>query len=220
MLSRAAMSGESMMSDHDDQVERILRDCGRLYRDVSLKSFQIGDDRSSARKRQALESVISYLKDAKATLLLGRNLVLYGTCGTGKDHLAIAAAKLCCQRGFSARFVTGAELIASAERNRRNGQEPVDPLFKTCRVLVLSDPLPNATELRSDELRYMMQLVDARYREQLPIFVTVNAENEQDLQETMRGPLGDRLLGDAVVVEMRWSTYRKGQRAGKEIVKK
>ncbi len=199
------------MQDNEQKLDRLLRDCGKRYRDVSFRSFQIGQDRNAPKRKAARDAVVGYLRSAQTTLLAGRNLVLYGTCGTGKDHLAISLAKACCQRGVSARFVTGQEFIAAADRNRRNGLEPVEASYKTCRVLVLSDPLPNATELRSDELRYMMQLVDARYRAELPTIVTANAESREDFETSLRGPLGDRLLGNAIVVEMRWSTFRKVQ---------
>jgi DNA replication protein DnaC len=196
------------MEPNEELVERFLRDVGKRYAETTLRSFVVGTDKYRPQRKAALDKAVQYLTSAKTTILCGKNLVLYGTVGTGKDHLAISIAKACCTRGLSARFITGQDLIAAAERARRNGQEAVDPGIRTCRLLVLSDPLPNATTPRADEARHLIQVVDHRYRNMLPTIVTVNATDEKDLRESLRGPLGDRLLGEASTIEMRWPSCR------------
>jgi DNA replication protein DnaC len=39
------------------------------------------------------------------------NVVLVGSVGTGKTHLAIALGMACCQHDYRVRFVTGADLL-------------------------------------------------------------------------------------------------------------
>jgi len=196
------------MQDNEQKLDRLLRDCGKRYRDVSFRSFQIGQDRNAAKRKAARDAVAGYLTSAQTTLLAGRNLVLYGTCGTGKDHLAIGLARSCAIRGLSARSISGQELFAAAERARRNGHDAIDPGLKTCRILVLSDPLPNAVTPTVPEAKLLMQLLDARYRAALPTIVTANAECEQDLRDAIAGPLEDRVFGGAVTVEMKWPSCR------------
>lgn len=196
------------MEPNEELVERFLRDVGKRYADTTLRTFRIGTDKYRVLRKAALDKAVQYLTSAKTTILAGKNLILFGSVGTGKDHIAISIAKACCTRGVSARFITGQDLIAGAERAKRNGQETIEPGIRNCRVLVLSDPLPNATTPRADEAKHLIQVIDHRYRHMLATIVTVNAVDEKDVKDSLRGPLGDRLLGEATIVEMRWPSCR------------
>ncbi len=196
------------MTPNEELVDRLLKDVGRRYRDTTLRSYLVGNDKYRSKRQTALDAVVLYLTSAKATIFQGVNLILFGTPGTGKDHLAIGLARSCAIRGLSARSISGQELFAAAERARRNGHDAIDPGLKTCRILVLSDPLPNAVTPTVPEAKLLMQLLDARYRAALPTIVTANAECEQDLRDAIAGPLEDRVFGGAVTVEMKWPSCR------------
>lgn len=196
------------MTPNEELVDRLLKDVGRRYHNAMLSTYLVGSDKHREKRKAALDAAVSYLTSAKTTILKGVNLILLGTPGTGKDHLAIGIARSCAIRGLSARSISGQELFASADRARRNGQDAIEPGLKTCRILVLSDPLPNAVTPSVHEAKLLMQLVDARYRHALPTIVTANAESENDLRDAMAGPLEDRLFGGSKIVEMRWTTFR------------
>lgn len=196
------------MTPNEELVERLVQDAGSRYRGATLGSYQVGTDKHSVKRKAALDAAISYLQNARTTILKGQNLILFGTPGTGKDHLAIGIARFCASRGLSARSISGQELFAASERARRNGLDAIDPRLKSCRILVLSDPLPNAVTPSLYESKILMQLVDARYRERLATIVTANAESEQDLRDAIAGPLEDRLFGGAKVIEMKWTSCR------------
>lgn len=202
------------MTPNEELVDRLLKDVGKRYRDATLRSYLVGNDKHRAKRQGALDAVMKYLVGAKATILRGVNLILFGTPGTGKDHLAIGLARSCASRGLSARSISGQELFAAAERARRNGHDAIEPGLKTCRILVLSDPLPNAVTPTVPEAKLLMQLLDARYRAALPTIVTANAECEQDLRDAIAGPLEDRLFGGAVSIEMKWTSFREKPGAG------
>lgn len=202
------------MTPNEELVDRLLKDVGRRYSETTLRSYRVGDDKHRAKRQAALDAVVKYLTSCKATIFRGVNLILFGTPGTGKDHLAIGLARSCAVRGLSARSISGQELFAAAERARRNGQDAIEPALKTCRILVVSDPLPNAVTPTVPEAKLLMQLLDARYRAALPTIVTANAENENDLRDAIAGPLEDRLFGGAVIVEMKWTSYREKAGAG------
>lgn len=196
------------MTPNEELVDRLLKDAGPRYRNATLRSYVVGNDKHRPKRQAALDAVMKYLVSAKATIFRGVNLILFGTPGTGKDHLAIGMARSCAIRGLSSRSISGQELFAAAERARRNGHDAIEPGLKTCRILVLSDPLPNAVTPTVPEAKLLMQLLDYRYRATLPTIVTANAECEQDLRDAMAGPLEDRLFGGAVTVEMRWPSCR------------
>ena len=80
----------------------------------------------------------------------GRALILLGKPGRGKTHLAVAIAYRAIQNGFTARFVTAAELIDDLSHSVRAGQ--------------LADALPPYTHpdlLIVDEVGYLTYGTDA-----------------------------------------------------------
>ena len=64
-----------------------------------------------------------------------QNLVLYGPVGTGKTHMAIAAGREACKRGYKTRFYTVAELVLALSGARRDGY--LDRLHKELNSLDL-----------------------------------------------------------------------------------
>ncbi len=189
------------------ETERLLKDAGKRYRDATFASWQVGSDKWSSLRTQARAGVIDWLKNRVRT---GANLVLLGTVGTGKDHLAVAAARVIADRGFSARYVSALDLIESYYRARREGQEQIALGLRHCRVLIISDPLPNGFTPSVEDCAILMRLVDERYRRKLPTIVTCNAKDQDDLRASLGGPLSDRLLGSASVIMMRWVSHRAG----------
>jgi DNA replication protein DnaC len=51
-----------------------------------------------------------------------RNLILYGNCGTGKTHLAIALGVECCRQGRHVRFYRTAALVNQLSVARKGGE--------------------------------------------------------------------------------------------------
>lgn len=189
------------------ELDRLLQDAGKRYRDATFRSWNVGNDKWTPLRTQAKDSVITWLQ-TKAKV--GSNLVLLGTVGTGKDHLAVAAARVIAQHGFSARYVSALDLIESYYRARRDAQEQIPIGVRHCRVLILSDPLPNGFTPSVEDCSIYMRLIDERYRMKLPTIVTCNAKDEGDLRASLGGPLGDRILGSASIITMRWVSYRAG----------
>lgn len=187
------------------EFERLLQDAGKRYRDATFSSWKCGDDKFAAARNDARHNVLHWLRNRAKT---GANLVLIGTVGTGKDHLAISAARVIAENGFSARYVSALDLIESYYKARREGQEQIAIGLRHCRVLVLSDPLPNGFTPSVEDCSIYMRLIDERYRLQLPTIVTCNARDLEDLRNSLGGPLADRLTGDATVITMRWKSHR------------
>lgn len=189
------------------ELDRLLQDAGKRYRDATFQSWSTGNDKWTPLRKCARDGVIAWLKTKART---GSNLVLLGTVGTGKDHLAVSAARVIAEHGFSARYVSALDLIESYYRARREGQEQIAIGVRHCRVLILSDPLPNGFTPSVEDCSIYMRLVDERYRMKLPTIVTCNAKDQEDLRASLGGPLSDRILGSASVITMRWVSHRAG----------
>ena len=110
-------------------------------------------------------------------LALGDGFYVWGPNGSGKTHLACAAAVLCLQRGMSVRFETATKLLDELREFGQGQRELLDSLSK-CDLLVIDDlgkegaATPRAAEKLFDLFndRYNGQTL-ARPR---PVLVTSN----------------------------------------------
>jgi len=96
----------------------------REVRDASLPFLKTIDDYDFSLQSTVKRALLgSYL--GPELVAEGRCLILYGKTGRGKTHLAVAIAYRAIQNGFTARFVTAAQLIddlssASSQANFRH----------------------------------------------------------------------------------------------------
>lgn len=117
-------------------------------------------------------------------------LVLYGSAGNGKTHLAYSALREFAERGLLAKFVTFQELIGQAKAAFRDsgGQQVIDS-YKTAEVLVLDDvgaePMTDWTESVLEEI------VNYRYGHELVTLLTTN-EDPNDLPAPVISRLRDK----------------------------
>lgn len=122
---------------------------------------------------------------------------LMGTPGTGKTHLAVAMVHAWLAKGKSAVFIP---VVALLDEIRR-GYGPYSPLPKIedtikCADFVALDDL--GAQKDNDWVRERMwELIDQRYREQLPIVITSNAGSKDQLIK-MAGDRGPQIVSRLV----------------------
>ena len=149
----------------------------------------------------------------------GRSLILGGTPGTGKTHVAVAIAYRAIQNGYDACFTTAAELIdelstAAGQSQLRNALVPyVQP-----HVLVIGEVgyLP----CRSDAANVLFQVINHRYLHNKPMLLTTNKPLNQwgrvlhdaDLAEAIT----DRVLERGRFIQLRGPSYRTRHLQGAE----
>ena len=96
------------------QSAKLIRAAGARYSDATFESFKIGNDEHSSKRRYAFNEVRNWV-DIQSWRS-GSCLLLCGRCGTGKDHLAVAAAKRIIEvHGVSCHYATGAAIFREAK---------------------------------------------------------------------------------------------------------
>ena len=103
-----------------------------------------------------------------------QNLVLYGSVGTGKTHMAIAAGREACKRGHKTRFYTVAQLVLVLSGARRDGN--LDRLLKDLNsldLLILDEW--GYVPIDSDGAQLLFRVIADSY-EQKSLILTTNLE--------------------------------------------
>jgi DNA replication protein DnaC len=147
-----------------------------------------GWDRSLAQARVVVEAFAKNYPAASET-----GLLLMGSCGVGKTHLAVAALKQLMQRGHDARFYDYRELLkeiqASYDPNHPVSEMGVlEPVFEAEVVLIddlgASKPSPWALET-------IGHILNKRYNEKRVTLLTTNyLDTAETPTPTLRMPSG------------------------------
>lgn len=142
----------------------------------------------------------------------GRNMILFGTPGTGKDHLAVSLVKVAIRvLGVSARSVNGMDFYSKA-REAITKKEPENTLLRqydSCTILIISDPIPDRRGLSGYNLELMYLLANRRWERCLPTIVTCNCRTLAEMKKKLGGPLYNRLEDGAHIFKMSWESRRK-----------
>lgn len=125
-------------------------------------------------------------------------LVLMGTYGCGKTHLAAAVANTCVEYGMHTLFLTVPDLLDWLRYSYDATDTTFEQRFEEIRnvgLLVLDDlGAQNATKWAAEKL---FQIIDYRYSRKLPLVVTTNLSFE-DLDDRIRSRLQDPDLSTRV----------------------
>lgn len=162
---------------------------------------------TNPQNESAKATTMAYVK----TILQGeiKNLVMVGSTGTGKTHLACAMAKNLLHHGQSVRYITTADLaehIMLSWREDDKTQKGEIAKFADFDLLILDEyGLHDQQEKR---LEIIHQVLYARYDKMKPTVIISNMTLEE-----FRNNLGDRLWsrlqhGGFSCIQANWGDYR------------
>jgi len=137
------------------------------------------------------------------------NVVIYGTPGTGKDFLLASLLYAATDAGLRCEWHRGADLFAAFRRHQRRSEEGLSPrsLFHVP-VLAVSDPILPGADPEPWLLNDFFAVVDHRYRNGRPVWVTANADSEDELASKLTWQIWDRLRDGAVILPCFWPSHR------------
>lgn len=140
----------------------------------------------------------------------GRGIVLFGSVGTGKDHLAAAMLYAAIDRfGITAEWINGRDIFGAsraAMSEDRSEATVIRPLVQP-QILCISDVLPVAGSLSDWNLDLLYRIFDSRYREMRPTWLTMNVVDEEDAKGRLLPPLWRRVKEGAELVPCFWPMY-------------
>lgn len=133
-------------------------------------------------------------------------LLINGTCGTGKTHLAVAILHAILDKGYPGLFVTVPDLLAEI-RKSYNTDHDSDKIKKimAAKFLVLDDLGAEKTTDWVQEQLYM--IINYRYEYELPTIITSNLDIGQ-LAQKVGERTTSRLLEMCTGVKLNGEDYR------------
>lgn len=157
---------------------------------------------------KALQACRDYLE----SVIYGNSgsLVLLGKPGTGKTHLACSiAVELMRRAGKQALYRTVRDLVREvrATWHREAAETEVDVIARLTQAPLLVLDEVGVQSGTDNELATMFDVIDGRYRQELPTIVISNL-NRQGLQDALGERMFDRLREDGSVIVFDWSSHR------------
>ncbi len=179
-----------LLVDHEDQ-ERNQRKQDRLKcaAQFKLKAYAKDIDYLSARGLQQSQMASLLICD---WLKKAQNLLLTGSCGTGKTYIACALGHQACLKGYSVRYYRLPRLILALTQAKADGSySKLLKAIASLDLLIIDDwglePLNAAT--RND----LMKIMDDRYQKSATIMIS------QLPTEQWYDVIGDNTLADAIL---------------------
>ncbi|WP_242225419.1 IS21-like element helper ATPase IstB [Bacillus cereus group sp. BfR-BA-01380] len=139
-----------------------------------------------------------------------QNLLLLGSPGTGKTHLATALGLKACEEGYEVRFFRVADLVSQLEEALRQGNlSRLKKQIETCELLILDELGYVPFQKQGAELLFH---IIADCYEQKSVIVTSNLEfgqwNRVFGDNRLTSALVDRLVHHAHIIAFTGESYR------------
>ena len=131
------------------------------------------DDGSNPKLTNAMKNYVENFPTMKEE---GKGLLLFGTVGTGKTYLAACVANALINKGVPC-LVTNFARISNELQGRFEGKQKYIDDLNSFPLLVIDDLNTERKTEYMNEIVY--NVIDARYRANLPLIVTTNLTREE-----------------------------------------
>lgn len=198
------------MSNEDIQ-RNIERACIPFrFKGADFDGYRIGSHPFAEVQRKALSVAKRYAEDFATLSERGTSLVLCGTPGTGKTHLACAIGNRVLNTGFSVLYITTVAAVRRVKMTWRADSEKTEQQamhsFLNPDLLILDEV---GAQWGSDaEKIILFEILNERYQGRLPTIVISNLA-ERELADVVTARALDRLRDDGgLVLGFMWPSAR------------
>lgn len=187
----------------------------RYARCRAFSRFKIAGGEEGEAQQKVVAALGEYAKMLPSEVHAGNGIVLFGPSGTGKDHLLVTMAYLAIRHHrIGVEWRNGVEFygeVRDAIGAGTSEQAVLRPLIRE-EILVLSDPLPPEGNLTDFQRATLYRVLEARYSDCRPTWVTLNVKNGQEAGERLGVACHDRLRDGALCLYCNWPSHRRPKR--------
>ena len=186
-----------------DRLKSFADEIGSRYDNATLETYEP----ATKSQRMALDAIKAH---STGVCAFSENIVLYGPCGSGKDHLLIGLAKKAIAKGMTVRWVFGVDLFREMRDAIGTGSSEREVIASLVRpdILILSDPAPPDASVTDHQRSTLLSVLDQRYRKCKPTWSTINATNRDEAIDRLGGQSVDRLWTDASQIFVNAPSHR------------
>lgn len=141
----------------------------------------------------------------------GRSVVFFGTVGAGKDHLLKALLYCAAGHGLSCHWVSAQQIYSTLRDRMDTGgrEEEIFARLVAPQILAISDPVPPGASLSDWRVEVLYRIIDRRYCNLQPTWMTLNAASPEDAEERLSSQVWDRLQESAELIPCFWPSWRE-----------
>ena len=192
---------ERKQRDFEERVKS-LRRAG--FPDADMMNWTFAND--DMENEQITKAMKRYVENFQELKKQGKGLLLYGNVGRGKTYAACEVANALIDKGYSV-LVTNFARIVNKLQNTFEKQEYIDSL-NDFSLLVIDDlSAERDTEYMKEQI---FQVIDARYRANLPMIITTNLSIDE-IKKTSNleySRIYDRIIEKCFPIEVKGQNRR------------
>lgn len=189
---------EDAIAQYEGSLEKQMESCnlGKRFQNRTFKNF----DRT--KQTEAYDLCVKFAK----RVCNGEtpSLILVGSVGTGKTHLAASIAHYCIEQGIVTKFGNITDIFQSL-KDAFTTDEDILSEIKTVPLLILDDLGKEKSTEWTQETIY--SIVNYRYEHMLPMVITTNC-TMAELQDRLGSATLSRLMEMSDYAEMNGKDYR------------
>lgn len=186
-----------------EKLERYKRQAPARFWDESIDTYRAETEAQA----KALSATRDYIKAVDCGAF--RSLILIGTVGTGKTHLALAIVRECGGIYRLSSYIVG-ELRRTKSFTAKESEDELWENYGNARLLVIDEI---GRGVFAAEEQYMLyQIINERYNRRKPTILVSN-QTKKDFLSYVGIAAADRLTESAQVVEFTGQSYRRELRA-------
>ena len=193
---------EAKQAEHD-RLERYKRSgVPERYWTESLDTYQV----TNKMQETAARAIGEFLREIKCGAF--RTLVLIGSAGTGKTHLACGAV-----REYGGKFANAPDIVEEIRRAKSFSADQTEKQIidsYSHKSLLVIDEIGRGIAA-TDEKYMLYQIINARYNTRKPT-VLISNFTKADFLKYIGVAAADRLVESGDIVEMNGESYRKLRR--------
>ena len=170
----AEIKAEEEERERREFFERVMRMKRVGFPEKAMQEWTFAnDDRSNPKLTNAMKNFVEHFQTFKEE---GKGLLLFGSVGTGKTYLAACVANELISKGIPC-LVTNFARISNEVQGMFEGKQQYYDNLNTFPLLVIDDL---SAERKTEYMQEIVfNVIDARYRANLPLIVTTNLTREE-----------------------------------------